>query len=896
MRMSLRWFGSLGIIFFATFLTAQEKPGQIPLHEGWAIQSACKVTATGDVISTAGFNAKDWYPTSVPMTVVAALVNNKVYTDPYYGMNLRSLPGMTYPIGTIFAKQPMADDSPFKCAWWYRTQFRTPAASKGKRVFLHFDGINYRANIWLNGHLVAGPDRVAGSWRTYEFEVSQYLEATKPNVLAVSATAQTEKDLGINWVDWNPAPPDKNLGLWRDVYLTTSGPVSLRAPQVVTKLDTDALDSADLTIRTELTNLSDRPVSGKLEVTIETIRISTPVDLAGGEIKEVTLTPDDFKQLHVARPRVWWPAKLGKQEMYHLKLAFVTGTQTSDSADLDFGIRQVTSELTDQGYRLFKINGRNILIRGAGWAPDMLYRTSAKRQEQELRYVLDMGLNTIRMEGKIENEHFLSLADRMGVLIMAGWCCCSHWEMWDKWTPEDKTIATESLRSQLTRLRNHPSVFVWLNGSDNPPIPEIERAYLDVAKDLNWPNPIVSSATAQHTPVTGASGVKMSGPYEYVPPMYWYSDVDKKFGGAYGFNTETSPGPAPPPVESIRKMMPKEDWWPINDVWSFHAGSGKFRTLDVFNADMDARYGHPDNLADYAKRAQIMTYDNERAMFEAYGRNKYTSTGVIQWMLNNAWPGIIWHLYDYYLNPGGGYFGTKKANEPLHVQYDYHDRSVSVVNSLYQPSSGVKVHASVYNLDLSEKFAKDATLNVAPDSSTKVLTIPEIDGLSPTYFLRLELRDSADKIVSTNFYWLSTTAETLDWAKTNYYVTPIVQHADLKALNDLPKVKLVTSSKAIKQGGEEIIQVTLSNPTKYLAFALALRLANREGDNILPALYDDNYFPLMPGEKRTINIRYAPEDAHGSAAVHLDGWNIEPTLIRAIAAKPTVTKGTERNR
>ena len=887
--MAHRWFALLGILLFASLLTAQDYSSrQIPLHEGWTVQSACKVTDTGDAISKSTYRTKGWYSTTVPMTVVAALVNNKVYPDPYYGMNLRSYPGMTYPIGTIFTNQPMAEDSPFKCAWWYRTQFQVPAKEKGKKLWLHFDGINYRANIWLNGQLIAGPDRVAGAWRTYEFEVSDRLFVGRSNVLAVQVTAQTEKDLGINWVDWNPAPPDKNLGLWRDVYLTTSGPVALRGTQVISKLDTATLDSADLTIRAELTNLTQKTITGRVEAVVEKIHISKQVELSPGEIQNVSLASDEFKQLHIDKPRVWWPAKLGKQELYKLNLSFVAGSQVSDSDSINFGIRQVTSELTDKGHRLFKINGNNILIRGGGWAPDMLYRTSAKRQEQELRYVLDMGLNTIRMEGKIENEHFFELADRMGVLVMAGWCCCSHWEKWDQWTSADKTIALESLRSQITRLRNHPSVFVWLNGSDNPPPAEVEQAYLDVEKELNWPNPVVSSASAQATTVTGASGVKMSGPYEYVPPMYWYTDLEMKYGGAYGFNTETSPGPAPPPLESIQRMMPKEHWWPIDEVWSYHAGTGKFRTLDILNSAMDARYGHPTNLRDFTKRAQVMTYENERAMFEAYSENKYTSTGVIQWMLNNAWPGLIWHLYDYYLLPGGGYFGTKKACEPMHVQYAYNDGSVWVVNSLYQASAGMKVHAAVYNLDMTEKFANDVTLDIAPDSSTKALTLPKSENLSSTYFVRLELRDPSNKVVSTNFYWLSTRPETLDWSKTNYYVTPVVQHPDLQALNTLPEVKLITDSRSVRRGTEEIVAITLTNSTKSLAFAVSLRLTNRRGDDVLPVIFEDNYFPLMPAEKRTVRIRYAIEDLHeGPAEVHVEGWNVKPTTVRSGGAMQT---------
>lgn len=890
----------LALLLAVSPLFAQVANDPIRLHDNWEIQSACKVEGTGESISTTAFHPKSWYRTQVPNTVVGSLVIDKVYPDPDFGMNLRSIPGTTYPIGTIFVHQPMPDDSPFKCAWWYRTEFEVPAAAKGKKVWLHFGGINYRANIFLNGHQIANSDRVAGAWRTYEFEVSDSIVHGKPNVLAVQVWAQTEKDLGINWVDWNPMPPDKDMGLFREVNVTTSGPVSLRAPQVLTKLDTKTLATADLTINAELNNLTQKPVTGELSGDIEAspttagekrIEFTKQVELAPGEIKNVSLTSEELKQLHIEHPRVWWPYQMGKPEMYTLHLSFKVGGQQSDSAKTEFGIREVTSELTDKGYRLFKINGKNILIRGGGWSPDMLYRTSPERQDKELRYVRDIGLNTVRLEGKIETDHFLDTADRMGLLIMPGWCCCSIWEEWDKWTPEDKTIALESLRSQITRLRNHPSVFVWLNGSDNPPPADVEQAYLDVEKELNWPNPTLSSASAKIT-ISGPSGVKMSGPYEYVPPMYWYSDTEMKHGGAYGFNTETSPGPAPMPISSLEKTMPKDKLWPPSEVWDYHSGSGDFKNLNVFNAAMDARYGHPTTLEDYEKRAQLMAYDDERSMFEAYSGQKYTSTGVIQWMLNNAWPSMIWHLYDYYLMPAGGYFGAKKACEPVHVQYNYADNGIYVVNSLYQPFSGLKLHAAVYNIDMTEKFAKDITLDAAEDSSTKAVDLPKIDGLSPTYFVRLDLHDSSGKLLSTNFYWLASTLETLDWPKTTYYVTPVIQHPDLTALNTLPKVELKASSHTVREGGDELVHVTLANPSKSLAFNVSLRMANGRNEDVLPIFMDDNYIALMPGEKRTITVRYKAADLRDSApVVHVEGWNVAALVLKPVPAeKPEVHK------
>ena len=153
----------------------------------------------------------------------------------------------------------------------------------------------------------------------------------------------------------------------------------------------------------------------------------------------------------------------------------------------------------------------------------------------------------------------------------------------------------------------------------------------------------------------------MSGPYEYVAPSYWLEDTTRDpsaqkcnaggCGGAYGFNTETSMGPAVPPIESIRAMVGKDHLWPMDDTWDYHAGGGAFKDIHVFTDAVNTRFGPATSAEDYAVKAQLQTYEGVRAMYEAYSRNKYTSTGVIQWMLNNPWPSLVWHLYDYYMQP-----------------------------------------------------------------------------------------------------------------------------------------------------------------------------------------------------------------------------------------------------
>jgi exo-1,4-beta-D-glucosaminidase len=821
------------------------------LRQGWVIQSSADVRETGAALSLASFRSTGWYATTAPTTVFSALVAAKKYPDPYFGMNLRDTPGVKYGIGVNFSNVAMPDDSPFRKPWWFRTEFKLPADYRGKTVWLGFDGINFRANVWLNGKQVADSKKVAGAWRLFALDVTSAAKTGETNALAIEIFPPEPGDLAITFVDWNPMPPDKGMGLWRDVWVGATGPAAIRYPSVTTHLTSDG---ADLTVRAEITNASAAPIDGVLKGKIERQEFSQAVKLAAHETKVVHVAQK------VASPRLWWPTLTGPQNLYPLELQFDVAGKTSDTAHIDFGIREITSELNN-GHRLFRINGKNILIRGAGYTFDMLLRSTPEHQEAELRYVKDMNLNAVRFEGKLEDEHFLELCDRMGILVLAGWCCCDHWEKWKDWDAEDETIAADSLRDQLRRLAAHPSVFDWLYGSDNPPPEKIEKIYLDVIKEVEWPNPVQSSATAKKTPA-GNTGVKMEGPYEYVPPSYWL--LDTKAGGAHGFATEISPGPAPPPIESLRRMLPADNLWPISAAWDYHAGGGQFKNIKVFTEALDKRYGPSKSAEEFARKSQIQAYEGERAMFEAYGRNKYTATGVIQWMLNNAWPGLIWHLYDWYLRPGGGYFGAKKACEPLHVQYSYDDRSIVVVNSYYTESANMKVVAEVYNFDMSVKFARDVKVDAAPDSATRVLTLPEIPGLSPVWFLNLKLEDPSDDVVSENFYWFSTKPETLEWEKGNWYTTPTKTFADYTALQSLPPAPLKVQATS-KPGSTT---VTVTNPGKTLAFAVRLKLArDTDKEEVLPVLWEDNYFALLPGQSRQITATYAAKDLGAAKAV-----------------------------
>jgi exo-1,4-beta-D-glucosaminidase len=858
----------------ATAARTEERDPRLPLR-GWDVRSSCELSGTTpEAISTVGYAATGWHHSDAPETVVAALVGDKTLPDPNVGLNLKSFPGMNYSPKMFFALEDMPEGSPFRCSFFYRAEWLQPAEDKGREVALHFLGINYRANVWVNGHKVADAATTAGTYRSFEFRVTDLVHAGEKNAVALEISAPGKNDLGITWVDWNPTPPDKNMGLWKEAYLSTSGQVALRRPFVLSHL-APGYESATVEPSADLRNLGATPVEGTLRAEVGETRVEKKIALGPHEEKTVRLEAAEFAELNWKKPRLWWPYQMGEPFLYKATLSFEIGGKVSDSASLEFGIREVTSEVAE-GHRLFHVNGRKLLVAGAAWAPDLLLRWSDERVDSDLAYVKDMNLNAIRLEGRLDREAFYTKADRLGLLVMPGWTCCDAWEKWARWGAEQKEVARESMRDQIAILRNHPSVFVFLYGSDNPPPPPIETMYLGVLKDLRWPNPSVSSASEQPTTVTGSSGVKMTGPYEYVPPVYWLTD--KEAGGAHGYNTETSPGPAIPPRESLERFLGKDHLWPMDAVWNFHAGLERFTDVSVFTDGLTKRYGPATSLDDYLRKAQAMAYDNERSMFEAYIRNRYTSTGVIQWMLDNAWPSLIWHLYDYYRVPTGGYFGTKKACELVHVLYDYGARSVVASNRTNEAREAVVVTARFYGIDGEPRGEQTKTLDLPADSAVAVFPAT-LDGFQPgTYFLRLRLEEQG-KVASENVYWLSTKPDTLDWkARKDTVYTPQATFADLTGLQGLKTVAL--EARAGLESSNRL-RVTLHNTGTAPAFMAHVRVTKgKGGEDLTPIFWQDNYVFLLPGESRELVATFDPARAGGaSPVVELDGFNVAPATL-----------------
>ncbi|MBS0420720.1 MAG: glycoside hydrolase family 2 [Proteobacteria bacterium] len=884
------------VVLMSTSL-AYAAPGQVvgnaastmPITH-WEIQSTAKAQQSGAEVSAAGFSSHGWYPVTGRATVMAGLLENGKYENVFYGDNLRAV------------EEPEASGTMFIIPWWYRTEFTVGEGAPGARTLLRVNGLIPSADVWLNGQLVADKTSVAGAYPVREFDVTRWVHAgTNALVLRVHP-GDPRTSLSMGWVDWNPTPPDNNMGPWRGVDIVRTGPVELRFPQVASALSLPDLARAALTVKVEARNLDASAHDATITGVIAGASLKRAIHLAPGESQTVVFSPKSDPALNLSHPQVWWPVGMGAHPLYSLDMKAAVDGALSSEASTSFGVRSVTSHLTQQGYIQFVINGKPVLIRGGGWAPDMFLREDPKRMETEFNYVLNLGLNTIRSEGKLEDARFYDLADRNGIMILAGWECCDKWEAWAKtggepWDAADEKVAADSTATEARLLRNHPSVIGFLIGSDNAPPPAIAKMYVDTLQAEDWSLPIVAAAVDQGTAVTGPSGMKMAGPYDWIPPAYWYAD---KLGGAFGFDSEVSAGAVIPRLEDVTRMLSpqeQEALWKYPDVRQYHASASwsVFAKITPFDVALAKRYGAPKNLEDYVAKAQLDNYDNVRAQFEAFNAHMDSakpSTGVIYWMLNNAWPSLHWHLYDYYLNPAGAYFGAKMANEPVHIQYSYDTRAIMLINHTLSREQGLRASIRVRNLDGTVVHEKRLQgIDLAGNSTRQVAMLPALTGLSRTYLIELELTSAAGQSISRNVYWLSTEADELDWANSNWYLTPVTRYGDLTALQSLPSATSEVRASMQHRGAEDIVSVTLTVPASAKTVALFQHVSIKQsagGEPILPILWSGNDVTLWPGESVTLTARLTTPVA-ATPVVEVSGWNVPAQRVPLAAESRTAS-------
>lgn len=520
---------------------------------------------------------------------------------------------------------------------------------------------------------------------------------------------------------------------------------------------------------------------------------------------------------------------------------------------------------------------------------DLFLNENADNIESQMKYVRHMNLNTVRLEGFWgSSQKLYDMADQYGILLMAGWSCQWEWENYlGKQTDEDYggiltsqdfDLIIKYMNDQVLWLRNHPSVLVWVVGSDMLPKPELEKRYVELFKSIDPTRPYLSCCKSRMSEISGESGVKMNGPYDYVTPNYWYEDND--YGGAFGFNTETGPGPQIPPMESLKKMIPDNSLWPINDYWNYHCARGEFDNIDIYKKAFDKRYGEVKNAEDFSFKAQAANYETMRAMFESFGAAKPVTTGIIQWMLNAAWPKIVWQLYDYYLVPNGAFYGAKKGSEKVLLSYNYADQGVYFVNNGLDDVRNASAEIRVFDMQSKEIFKKVLSVSIAPNESKKIMDLPVKEILAASsstsvYFIDLSINMSGND--NHNFYWLSSTKDILNYEESDWYYTPITQYADFSSLSSLPNVPMKINSDYRKDGTDGILTVTLANPTDSIAFFIELSALDSKTDEcIVPVFWDDNYISILPGETRVVSAHFSLDKMKGEKPLlKYKGWNVK---------------------
>lgn len=851
-------FAALGTLLSVSCSTTPQDC-DIRLEKDWLIQSSVVTTLDGAELSTCGQDLSGWYKATVPCTVLGALTQeNGMFPDAFKGMNYKEI-----------------DREQFDTAWWYVTSFDVPLLKEGQRASLAFDGISYRADIWLNGVQVASADECFGPFRQFSYDVTDQL--AENNTLAVKVYRWQKGEFNIGFVDWNPRPADESMGIFRPVWLRYSNEVSIKNPAVRSKVDTVDFDQAWLTVEATLCNASDKEVSGKLCGKFENGSFSYPVTLAAGETKTVQVTAEDARRLHVKNPRLWWCHNLGNPEMYSMDISFVADGKVSDSNKVDFGIRQIGSWFNEDGYRGFILNGKKVLVKGAGWTDDIFLRNPDERNALEVAYVKDMNLNTIRFEevwGTSQNIY--DECDRQGVLALVGWSC--HWE-WEVYTgkpndrngcissEEDMELISQSWRDQILWLRNHPSIICWYGASDMLPRPALEQRYLDILAEID-DRPYTVHAGSAKSPLSGPAGMKMWGPYEWQAPYYWYSKEAK--GNAVGFNTETGIGAQFPIYESLVKFIPEDQLWPVGDAYDYHTTTSRDALHDLSELKMviEKRMGGATDIHDFIRKAHFTDYEGTRAMIEAHRVNVPRSTGIIQWMLNSAWPSLYWQMYDWYLVPTAGYWSVKKGCSPQQLVYNYADEAVYAVNDEKEDMSLV-ADMKVYGLDGSLVAETSKAVEMPVGCSVKVFEMPAVKEVG---FVFLTLSDASGKVVSRNDYVLAEKKDRHDWAKYRWWRTQVAEYADFSALNSLAQADVAAS--VVRKGNT--LEVTLENRSAVVAFFMDMKLKDAAGEMIVPAFWNDNFVTLAPGEARTFTCR--TESLPSDATVTVAGWNI-PTVI-----------------
>jgi hypothetical protein len=848
----LEVYGRGGPVPVAKPRSAPQPSGRIDLAGGgWRVERDSPALGDGPTLSKPGYRDDSWVVATVPGTVLASYFNVGALPDPNFGDN-----------------QLTISDSYFYSDFWYRTEFTVPAQAPGKHLWLNFGGVNWKADVYLNGQKLG---RIEGGFLRGRFDVTGLVSPGRPNALAVriekNATPGIVKEknydnpdmnggaLGadnptfhasIGW-DWIPTIRGRDTGIWAGVFLTTTGAVTLDNPFVSTALPLPDVSRADVTIEATLQNHAARQVRGTLRGRFGDAQFSLPVTLAASAATTVKLDPSTQPALRLANPKLWWPNGYGDPNLYHVELSFEeNGQGVSDAASFEAGVRQFAYSEEGGALRMW-INGRRFVPRGGNWGfSESMLRYRAREYDAAVRYHREMNFTMVRnWVGQIGEDAFYEACDRYGIVVWQDFWLANPWDGPD---PDDNALFMSNARDTVLRIRNHASIGLYCGRNEGYPPKPLD----DGIRQL-----LAASHPGLHYISSSADDVVSGhGPYWALPPKYYFAErATPKLHSEIGMPNIVT-------MDSLRAMMPEQAMWPQGRMWGLHdfCLNGAQRGSS-FQERIAKSYGAVDNVADWVKMAQFVNYEGHRGMFESGSKNRM---GVLIWMSHPTWPSLVWQTYDYFLEPGSAYFGSRKGSEPLHIQWNPVTDNVEVVNYSGGNARGLTARVQLINSDGSVQWERTAQLDSAEDSLATPVHLEYPASLTPVHFLRLQLT-RAGALVSDNFYWRGT------------------EEGNYQALRKLPLATVENTTKTDRQDNLWRLTTTLRNTSKTPALMVRVKAVRETtGDRILPALYSDNYVALMPGETRTITTELKDADTRAERPrIVLDGFNLQAGAVAA---------------
>ncbi len=808
--------------------------------DNWTVTPQAEISATGEQISVSGFTTDKWVKATVPGTVLGAYVTAGIEKEPTYGDNAYKI-----------------DQKKYNRNYWYRTEFKSPAAFTSGRTWLEFDGVNKDADVYLNGKNLGS---MHGFVQRGRFDVTGLIHPGATNALAVLDYFPGENNkardvnktspsfiCSVGW-DWMPPVAGFNMGIHRSVRLTNTGDVSLIDPWIRTEVPN--LSQADVSIQVEVENHSGAPVNGVLKGTFSPGDgvFSVPVTLGANETKTVKLDDTAVPALKLSHPRLWWPNGYGDPNLYTCRLDFQVGGDVSDTKTTTFGVRKYTYDTSKKFLNLY-VNGVRVFAKGGNWGmAEFMLRCHGQDYDTRLRFHKEMNFNMIRnWIGMTTDDAFYDACDRTGVMVWD-----DFWLHSTRGLPTNLEVFRANAIEKIKQVRNHACVALWCGENENTPTPPLN----------NWLREDIQTYDAgdrRYQPQSNAGNVSGGGPYGNQPLKAYFERIGS--GGMHseiGTATFTS-------YDSFKKFMPAADAWPPDEMWNQHflgTEASNARPAE-YNTSLSLRYGRVAGIEDYCRKAQLLNLETMKAIFEGYlDHSDKTSAGALIWMSQSAYPSFVWQTYDYYFDTTGSYWGAKTACEPVHIYWNQFDDRIRVVNTSGKEVPGLTAEAAIYNADGTRKFSRSAPVSSQPDAVADCFKMEFPAGLSSVHFVKLKLTDAKGVTVSENFYWRGTTDE---------------RYADLK---NLPPVNLAVSSALHHENGAETMTVDITNPKDSGTVALAIRpkvVKTGTDEQVLPVFMNDGYFSLVPGETKHLTIQYDRASAGGKdAALAVECWNNYP--------------------